>query len=458
MDRLALAAELIIGHDYELAIEMLKKEQSSTGLYWLSLLYRLFDKYAEEKEVVEAGLKSTLESDLVEYFSARQYWQDLDINKKMVPRQSLHMPRSPLKIPDPEDIRKMCFVTGGDSNYFPLFVEAIESIRATNSYKNCDVFVFDCGLTEEQKRHLLEDLQVKAVSDPGWDVNVPMTCQLNEQGAITQYQTPIGFKCMVARPHMDKHFPGYRYYMWIDADAWIQDERAVDLYLDYAKSQGIGLSHHITFDTYDDHNCYFVPPVLTPENKIFLKGKPAVIVSAFCIDIESGIFDQWRENFYDNIKQQGFWWNTEEQTLGLTFHQRKLKHLVEHQNHAALVREGLPIVYDNDNVLHSARSNQVLGTIHMSSGKWYHYFPSQKRTHPIRTNEEYQHHVQQYGWGSLREICFKHKIAPNQLDVPNRHLISCRFRVWPWEDKPEIKETLIQEAKRVLVKGDVCHV
>jgi len=142
--------------------------------------------------------------------------------------------------------------------------------------------------------------------------------------------------------------------------------------------------------------------------------------------------------------------------LGLTFHQRRLKNLVEHQNHAALVREGLPVVFDNDNILHSSRTSQVLGTIHMSSGKWYHYFPSQKRSAPIRTNEEYQQHMQLYGWANQREVCFKHNIQPSQLGVPNRHLVCCRFRVWPWQDKPEIKETLMQEAKQVL-KEEACH-
>ena len=42
-----MAAELISGHEYELAIEMLRKEEDSKALYWLSLLYRLFDRYAE---------------------------------------------------------------------------------------------------------------------------------------------------------------------------------------------------------------------------------------------------------------------------------------------------------------------------------------------------------------------------------------------------------------------------
>jgi hypothetical protein len=34
----------------------------------------------------------------------------------------------------------------------------------------------------------------------------------------------------VARPFLPRHFPGYDMYFWIDADAWLQDWRAVELY------------------------------------------------------------------------------------------------------------------------------------------------------------------------------------------------------------------------------------
>ena len=155
MNRLDMAAMLIIGHEYELAIEMLKKEESVQALYWLSLLYRLFDQYEEEKIVVDIGLASNT-PELLPYFSKRKHWHGLDMHSKTVARQSLHMPRNPWKIPDPEDIKKMCFVTGGSVDYYPLIVEAIESIRATAAYKDCDVFVFDCGLTAEQKKYLLD--------------------------------------------------------------------------------------------------------------------------------------------------------------------------------------------------------------------------------------------------------------------------------------------------------------
>jgi len=40
---------------------------------------------------------------------------------------------------------------------------------------------------------------------------------------------------MTARPQLPKWFPGYDIYVWIDADAWVQDWKAVRLYISSAQ-------------------------------------------------------------------------------------------------------------------------------------------------------------------------------------------------------------------------------
>ena len=54
---------------------------------------------------------------------------------------------------------------------------------------------------------------------PGWDIEFPGRDRM-----------PETFKAQVARPFLPRHFPGYQMYLWIDADAWLQDWRAVELY------------------------------------------------------------------------------------------------------------------------------------------------------------------------------------------------------------------------------------
>jgi hypothetical protein len=41
----------------------------------------------------------------------------------------------------------------------------------------------------------------------------------------------LWFRAMTARPSLPDYFPGYDAYMWIDADAWVQDPEAIDIML-----------------------------------------------------------------------------------------------------------------------------------------------------------------------------------------------------------------------------------
>jgi hypothetical protein len=77
--------------------------------------------------------------------------------------------------------------------------------------------VLDFGLDEDQLEWL--STRVEHVVRPGWDLDFP-----------DRERTPETLKAQVARPFLRRHFPGYETYMWIDADAWLQDGRAVDLY------------------------------------------------------------------------------------------------------------------------------------------------------------------------------------------------------------------------------------
>jgi hypothetical protein len=56
---------------------------------------------------------------------------------------------------------------------------------------------------------------------------------------------PETFKAQVARPFLPRHFPGYEMYLWIDADAWLQDRRAVELYCTAAGHDRIAITPEI---------------------------------------------------------------------------------------------------------------------------------------------------------------------------------------------------------------------
>jgi hypothetical protein len=56
---------------------------------------------------------------------------------------------------------------------------------------------------------------------------------------------PDTFKAQVARPFVRRHFPGYEVYLWVDADAWLQDGRVIDLYVNAAGHDKLAITPEI---------------------------------------------------------------------------------------------------------------------------------------------------------------------------------------------------------------------
>ena len=110
---------------------------------------------------------------------------------------------------------ELIVATAADSLYFPLLRDAVLSVRAQRA--DVAIGVLDLGLTEEQRAWLLP--RITHLVEPGWDIDFP-----------GRERTPNAFKAQVARPFLRRHFPDYPMYFWLDADAWLQDWRTVELY------------------------------------------------------------------------------------------------------------------------------------------------------------------------------------------------------------------------------------
>jgi hypothetical protein len=106
-------------------------------------------------------------------------------------------------------------VSAADSGYFPLLRDAVSSVRALNP--GVPIGVLDLGLKGDEIAWL--ETQAVRVVGPGWDVDFP-----------GRERMPDTFKAQVARPFLPRHFPGHEMYFWLDADAWLQEWRAVELY------------------------------------------------------------------------------------------------------------------------------------------------------------------------------------------------------------------------------------
>jgi len=105
--------------------------------------------------------------------------------------------------------------SAADREYFPLLRDSVGSIRALRP--DVPIGVFDIGLAADQCEWLAS--QTVRIVRPGWDLDFP-----------GRDKAPDVLKAEFARPFLPRHYPGYRMYFWLDADAWLQDWRVVELY------------------------------------------------------------------------------------------------------------------------------------------------------------------------------------------------------------------------------------
>jgi hypothetical protein len=104
-------------------------------------------------------------------------------------------------------------VSAADSAYFSPLQSLVRSIQDKPESAGVDVAVLDIGLSASE-RHWLAGRGVRVA---------PPARMVHEE------RKPRAMACS-CRPFLPESFPGYDLYLFADADAWIQDWSAVDLY------------------------------------------------------------------------------------------------------------------------------------------------------------------------------------------------------------------------------------
>jgi hypothetical protein len=108
-------------------------------------------------------------------------------------------------------------VSAADAGYFDLLRGLVLSLQQGSQSRLLALSILDLGMSPEQKQWL--EAGGAVVVDPGWDVDFAQ-----------RDRAPAYYKAMTARPYLPKHFPGHDVYLWIDADAWVQDDSVLDIF------------------------------------------------------------------------------------------------------------------------------------------------------------------------------------------------------------------------------------
>lgn len=128
---------------------------------------------------------------------------------------------------------RVIIVTAADANYASLAEGLIASIRATQQAQGIAIGFLDVGLEAPQRERLRGAGAV--VVEPGWD---------HDFSAYATRPKPF-MRAHTARPHLPRYFPGFDLYLHMDADTWLQDWRAIELYLSAAQERGLALAPEV---------------------------------------------------------------------------------------------------------------------------------------------------------------------------------------------------------------------
>lgn len=118
------------------------------------------------------------------------------------------------------------FATAANEKYRGILSGLVQSIRAHPQSAGVPIVVLDLGLSPET-RDWLAGQGARCVV-PDWDF------------AFTQ-PMPDYFKAMVSRPHLPKYVTEAETIIWLDADTWVQDWRAIELLLQGAAECGFSI-------------------------------------------------------------------------------------------------------------------------------------------------------------------------------------------------------------------------
>ena len=127
-------------------------------------------------------------------------------------------------------MKENVIISLADSNYFELLSELVNSIKSFEESKNVAICILDAGLTDEQKNILTK--KVDEIKKAKWDIEVPSYKVVGKEW----------LKSQVSRAFLPEYFPGFKKYLWVDADAWINSWDSIDLYFKGSDNNKLSIS------------------------------------------------------------------------------------------------------------------------------------------------------------------------------------------------------------------------
>jgi len=123
-------------------------------------------------------------------------------------------------------MNKSLIVSSADEKYSKLLMELYNSVEKIDGY---DFAILDCGLSENAKSFFHKrgiDCRI-----PDWEYEIP----------DYKIRGRDHLKIQFSRFYLDKYFPGYENYIWMDSDTWVNCSKTFQYYLQGAIKSGFAI-------------------------------------------------------------------------------------------------------------------------------------------------------------------------------------------------------------------------
>jgi tetratricopeptide (TPR) repeat protein len=173
----------------------------------------------------------------------------------------------------------LAIVSAADSAFFAFLQDLVGSVRDRPEGRTVPFYVIDAGLAPTERATLAG--RGVTVVEPAWPYPV------EAKGP----QRALALRCRI--PEL---FPGHGIYLWIDADVWVQDWSAVELFAAAAAGRGLALVAEVdrSFDltTWAFEQCR---RLYGPGLARHLWGKPLLNAGVFAARADAPHWAAWRQ-------------------------------------------------------------------------------------------------------------------------------------------------------------------
>ena len=224
-------------------------------------------------------------------------------------------------------MKENTIISLADANYFELLNELVDSIKSFDQSKEIAICIMDAGLQKDQVEIL--EKKVDQIKKAEWDIEV----------LSFKVKGKEWLKSQVSRAFLPRYFPGYKKYLWIDADAWVNSWYAIELFLKGCDNKKLAIATSadrsygrvlraewflgsfakIKSQNYKHAKSSGFSEKIAREVAL----KPHLNIGAFSLEINAPHWDVWQKNLKKALSS-GKIWGSEQIAMNITIYSDNL--------------------------------------------------------------------------------------------------------------------------------------